>query len=364
MTLKKLVVRNFQNHSKKVLKLHPEVTVVTGPSRSGKSALVRALYLLSFNRPRGKSYVSHGSKGCGVRLQLGEDIWASVSKGRRPRYLLGNKAYKATGAKVPEEVAQALNVGSVNFQLQDEPHLWLFDSPGQVAKHLNEIADLETMDRVMAEIAKRVRRLKAEVGVSKSRLKEAKDEYRRLAWVPAMLADLERLERSESRLVAIRARIAQNRLTVRDGIRNRSKADRLSGAIVARLAPLRAGRSAVKLAKRAARLSELVEQGRKYDGVEVPDLSPVVAARTKADEFAERRRRLESLIEETKEKERLWQRLREGQKGTSTQDLSHMRTSRCPVCGRKWPSSPSRTCTSPTSHRRPVQRRVKTGTEL
>ena len=73
------------------------------------------------------------------------------------------------------------------------------ESPGQVAKHLNEIADLETMDRVMGHIASKVRKLSAEIRVTKDRLREAKQQVERLSWIPSAVQRFRRMQAAGKR---------------------------------------------------------------------------------------------------------------------------------------------------------------------
>src|SRR5258708_20568027 len=59
-----LQIRNFQSLKKIDLDLLP-LTVIVGPSSSGKSALVRALKVLSSNE-RGADFITNGESSCSI----------------------------------------------------------------------------------------------------------------------------------------------------------------------------------------------------------------------------------------------------------------------------------------------------------
>ena len=49
--IKSIHLRNFQRHKKLDIDLSEGVNVIVGPSDIGKTAILRALYWLRFNRP-------------------------------------------------------------------------------------------------------------------------------------------------------------------------------------------------------------------------------------------------------------------------------------------------------------------------
>ena len=55
--IKRFIIENFQSHVKTIIELAPagQLTVVNGPSRSGKSSILRAIRWLFYNSPRGVS---------------------------------------------------------------------------------------------------------------------------------------------------------------------------------------------------------------------------------------------------------------------------------------------------------------------
>jgi len=151
--LTSLEVRDYQSLRALTLQLGL-FNVVTGPSSSGKSALVRAMGLLAFNA-RGTSYIRHGAASCSVGIAAeGEGLAVAIIRGSRGNdsYQLarfadgpGPKKFTKLGGKVPAEVTEALKLSELNFAGQfDRPYL-LTDSAGEVARRLGELTNVTVL---------------------------------------------------------------------------------------------------------------------------------------------------------------------------------------------------------------------------
>jgi exonuclease SbcC len=334
--MKKIILRNFQPHRKLEVPLDPKVTIITGDSFTGKSAIWRALYLLTFNRPSGGKYVRRGTTACRVAVGTnGNKVVARAYKTGRWKYHVGDEVYLAAGTKVPGAVRRALNLGPVNFQRQDEPHLWLYESPGQVAKKLNEVADLETMDRVMAHIARQVRDSAAEVRVVRSRLDEANGLVEQTEWVPAVVRKAQRIVALETQHSANLAQLRHIERCIRQAGLHRSAIFRLSGANVTRKKVCQTAARVLTIQKQRENLQDLVnrtKQAQTSSRIKWPDISPILESRIKADKYAERRRELELLIQQIQERSDQWQDLVSQLKRTQLSSEPQS-DKQCPLCG-------------------------------
>jgi energy-coupling factor transporter ATP-binding protein EcfA2 len=128
------------------------LTVITGPSSSGKSATIRALRLLAFNA-RGTSYIRQGAPACSVSVGIADGDTGSavaIQRGARGKdaYFLAPKdgtapqKFTKLAGKVPDDVAALLNLSDINFADQfDRPYL-LTDSAGEVARKLGELTNV------------------------------------------------------------------------------------------------------------------------------------------------------------------------------------------------------------------------------
>lgn len=89
------------------------LTVIVGPSSSGKSALIRALRMLVCNA-RGTSYISHGATTASVSLSF-DDTICTLERGEHHsayRLNIGGEelVFTKLGGDVPDKVTQALGI--------------------------------------------------------------------------------------------------------------------------------------------------------------------------------------------------------------------------------------------------------------
>lgn len=181
--LTRLCLVNFQKHRRLDVELSPAVTTIAGPSDTGKSAVLRALRWLALNKPQGSSFVKKGTKAATVVVEV---EGAQVRRKRGPGanlYRLGEEEFRSFGTGVPNAVEELLNLNEMNFQRQHDPPFWFSLSPSQISRELNRIVDLESIDRLQAELRARETRGKAEVEVSRDRLLVARKQVAGLEWV-------------------------------------------------------------------------------------------------------------------------------------------------------------------------------------
>lgn len=177
--ISKIELQNVQNHRHSVLDLSPGVNVIIGRSRNGKSAILRGLRKLVENRPvQGlEAWIrGHDPKGrISIRVDTTDGHMVSWDGPSDQRYVVDGEELKAFGASVPEPVSEALNLGDINFAHQfDQPFL-IFDSPGQVARYLNQVVNLEVIDRTLANAQADVRTNRQAIEGERKRIKELEE---------------------------------------------------------------------------------------------------------------------------------------------------------------------------------------------
>jgi DNA repair exonuclease SbcCD ATPase subunit len=213
--IKSLKIKNFQIHKKLLLEFDSNITVIIGPSDTGKSAILRALRWLFTNKPSGDEYIHHDETDVSILLKIDNHkiIRSKGSKGNR--YLLDGKEYKSFGSNVPTDIQSVLNIGDVNFQGQIDPPWWFLKSPGEVSKELNSIVNLGLIDRVMQYTASELRKNKIAVEISKEKLKQTKDRKKGLGWVKEANVKLGKIEKLYTTIVSV----AQDSIRLRDMVK-------------------------------------------------------------------------------------------------------------------------------------------------
>ena len=352
-TFAKLKLKNFQAHASLELELDPHVTTIVGDNDVGKSACLRALGLVSLNRPGGTEFIRWGKKLCRVDLTLSDGTVVTRERGEKAnRYLLDGESFAAFGAgKVPDPVAAALNVGEINFQSQLDPPFWFLESAGQVSKNLNAVVNLGVIDKALADVAGELRRSRAAVEVSEDRLKEAKAKKESLAWVPGCRAALTALQATAAAKQEAGQSAAELAVLVAGLRRCRAalKTAEAMGEAWDAVAAAHAEHTAA--AQDRKQLEHLLQKTRKARAVAarpMPDVGPLVASRDRANKLAERRRALEMLLNQlTLSEQKKWEAedALEKEKVKMTEAQERLGLSKCPSCGRPTPS-PSSSATS------------------
>lgn len=308
--LEKLKLYRFKCHEDLILEFD-QVTTIVGVSDSGKSAALQGVGWITLNQPPGDEIIQHGEKDVlGVLYVDGRII--KRKRGKENSYSLDGKVFKAFGiGQVPEEIRELLNISEANFQWQFDPPFWLAETPGQVSRNLNQIVNLEVIDKTLSGVASELRKARSIVDVSEERLKAAREERSKLRWVEDLDKDLRKVEEKWDALQQVRSVLEPLMLLITQVKDARDRVRRLGGV---------------------------------KDGL-LKDFEKLDQLRRRADEVAERRRELDMLIRQVKEaKEKKCQLQRKLQE---LEDELHKKLAgKCPLCGGNFSPSVS---LSPTS---------------
>lgn len=334
--LKSLKLYNFQAHRKRLIQFDPAITTIRGPTDVGKSAVLRALRWLALNDTGGDEFVTWGADEAVAIVELEDGAGGEAKivrrKGRENVYKLNGQVFKAFGAgKVPDTVAQALDLNEINFQKQHDKPFWLDDPAGEVSRQLNKVIDLSVIDTALSNAAKMVRQSRERVSVSEARLGEKrtreaealsgtirigkfrvlKDQYDKLAKIKSDHDQLEAvvLLADSIDVPALERQAAQAGVLFQKALRLRN---------------LVGGHS---------RLSEIVEGIEECDRVirEVPDIRPLSEKWAALKQARLRREQLQSLADELEEMDDL---VRQNEQ-TEKERREIVERYACPTCGRK-----------------------------
>jgi exonuclease SbcC len=148
-----MVLSDFQNHRKRSLDLKP-LTVIAGDTDAGKSAIVRAIKWCLLNSIKARNFIRRGTSGCKVSVKV-DGKWIRREKSdKRNGYTFRKEEFDAVRKSVPEVISDHTKVTDINFQEQHDPSFWLSLSPGQLARELNALLNVEVFDRVRDRLTK------------------------------------------------------------------------------------------------------------------------------------------------------------------------------------------------------------------
>lgn len=196
--IQSLHIKNFQSHKNTNLNFHPGVNVIIGNSDTGKSAILRSLSWVIRNKIDDKSFRSHWGGKTDVEIVFSDGNHISRTQDKDNCYYWSNsetdEEYKAFRSDIPEDVTNVLNMDILNMSYQFDPPFLLSDSPGEVAKTLNKIADLTDIDISIANIRKIVLANNREISGVEFQLEELEQRKKELSFLPEMEKDVNELE--------------------------------------------------------------------------------------------------------------------------------------------------------------------------
>jgi len=208
--IKSVSIQNFQSHAKTELDFHEGVNVIVGTTDGGKTAIIRALRWLIWNRPSGDALRSRWGGATNVQLETEEGV-ITRSKDKIDKYTLRLKGqedieFKAIGTSVPAEIQGVLNISEINLQNQHDATFLLSDTPGAVATHFNKVARLDRIDSATSAINGWIRGLKSDVSHLETDIATEKAKLPQFENLEKFEIEIEVLEQMESRLTSMRGK--------------------------------------------------------------------------------------------------------------------------------------------------------------
>jgi exonuclease SbcC len=176
VNIEKVIIKGFQSHIDSSFQLAPGLTVITGPSDAGKTAIIRALRWLAFNEPQGEGFLhtirnadgSVKSSADQAEVTVVFDNGVTVTKTRRK----GKTTYTHSlypepweKAEVPPEIKETIGLlkqtygdfeTGLNFAFQLDPPFLLSETGSVGAKVLGKLAGTEVVDRAIGATNKQV----------------------------------------------------------------------------------------------------------------------------------------------------------------------------------------------------------------
>ena len=198
-----ILLNNFQSHKNTEIDFHPGVNVIVGHSDSGKSAILRGLYWCIFNKPGGEGFMSKWGGPTGVTLHFDDGILSRERNKKFNGYILEGQEYKGMGQKVPEPVADFVNMTAINFQRQLDPPFMLSWNPGERGVFLNNISNLNAIDSSLTKVKKMVAGEKSEIANCVSLIESLEKSEKEFEYLPDLEKTFLGLERTDKRLSSL-----------------------------------------------------------------------------------------------------------------------------------------------------------------
>ena len=191
--IKSVHIQNVLSYKDTTINFHSGVNCIIGNSDAGKSALMASLLWPITNRPSGEDHCSWWGGDSSSTIKTESNTVERV-RGKENLYILNGEEFRAFGQTVPDEIAEALNIQSINIQEQFDRHYLLADSPPDVARTLNQVANLEVIDTAHSNINKKVKQTNSLLSFEKAELKEAEKALTEFDFIEDMEADLTALQ--------------------------------------------------------------------------------------------------------------------------------------------------------------------------
>lgn len=214
----RIVVHNFQSLKSVDITLG-KLTVVVGPSSSGKTALMRALKALASN-VRGSSFITQGAKKASISAHTANEVITLERSEAGGTYKLSlngaDKVYTKLGGAVPEDITRALNLqpittesSSINFAGQfDRPYL-LDDSGATVARVLGELTNVSTIFAAVREANRRRSAASSTLKTRKADFEGLKDQAMKFKALPQQQEAIKAAEKAYERAVDIQGSLTR-----------------------------------------------------------------------------------------------------------------------------------------------------------
>jgi len=319
--LKSLKLRNFQTHRRLKIDFDRRITTIVGPSDAGKSAIIRALRWVCLNRAPG-NHVNWDENQATVTLHVDDHKIIRKQGEGLNCYFLDGQIFKSFNKGVPDEIANILNINSLNFQRQHELHFWIALSPPQVSKELNQIVDLTVIDSSLSYIHSKIRKIKLEIEIHEEKYTAERKEYKSLYWAVKLDRKLTKIERKHDLIIGELTRLSQLSACISDitTLSHTIKTD--AKRIVLGQKIILTAETLLETQAKHDRLSKIIKEIRKNNSlaiIRLPKLSEI-----------ERYERLCKLIAQIKEKE---SELCQVKKQLKVEVRKLRKVKVCPLCG-------------------------------
>lgn len=204
-------ISNFQSHKHTIIEPAPagQLTVIVGPSDSGKTAILRALRWVACNEPRGADFVRVGASKARVSIITANGHKVIRERNRKDlnRYAFihsdasSDAIYEGIGNSVPPEVQELLGIrpvaiGDMELNLNlaeqlDGPFLGKSVSAPARAKVLGKLAGTEEVDYAAKQLGTDLFRRRQDEKNAAAEILHLEDKLKGYDYLPALKAQID-----------------------------------------------------------------------------------------------------------------------------------------------------------------------------
>lgn len=192
MKIQEVTIEGYQSHVHSTFRLSPGLTVITGPSDAGKTAIIRALRWFAFNEPTGEAFLHTIRNPNGtvkeavdqVKVSVTFDNGVTVTKTRRKGKTTYTHSLFPTAwekAEIPPEIKETLGLVKqqygdfetcLNFAFQLDAPFMLSESASVGAKVLGKLAGTEIVDKSISEVNKKTHQTRTDISYADKQIGE------------------------------------------------------------------------------------------------------------------------------------------------------------------------------------------------
>lgn len=190
--IKSISIQNIQSHKDTTLELNSGINAIIGSSNNGKSAILRALYWVCYNRPLGiDNLLSHwafdkkGNQISPMQVTV-ENNYGVVTRRRTKeenQYIVNGEELNVVKTDVPQDVSDVLKLSDTNIQKQQDAPFLLSLSSGQVAQYFNKTVRLDIIDKVLSNAESKRRKASQEIKTTEELLQDVKNKHEKYSWL-------------------------------------------------------------------------------------------------------------------------------------------------------------------------------------
>lgn len=192
--IQSLEIQNYQSHKNTFIEFSKGLNIITGASDVGKSAIIRAILWVLTNKPLGDDVVNWDSEGgVHVGIEFDDGYIIKERNSGRNTYQLESGNLEAVRSDVPDEVLEISRISDYNIQTQHQSYFLLQDSPGEVARKLNQLVGLDVIDRIYKNLASKISEAKSGIKLSGKRISNLEEQIEKLSYLRSVSIIIKKL---------------------------------------------------------------------------------------------------------------------------------------------------------------------------